>query len=123
MKKIIAILIFTVLTLNLSAKTVVISDLDETLRVAHSHNKVHALSLIMNGLVKPFPSMQYIFNDYKADRAQFTYVSASYFLLYSGIGWISKFKFPLGQTIQKISITEKSLPYKIRVIKRLYRKQ
>ena len=119
MKPFIILSLITFFSFALSARTIIISDLDETLRIAHSHSNLEALQAIKNG-VKAFPSMGPIFEDYNEDRARFFYVSASYFFLYDALDWIKEQKFPVGPTYQRVSISEKSYPYKVRTIKKTF---
>ena len=86
----------------LQARVIVVSDLDDTVRIANSKNKADALKRLLLG-VKPFPVMQRIFQeiDQEKDQTPFIYVSASYYLIYNAEKWLDEFAFPAGDAIQR----------------------
>lgn len=80
----------------------IITDLDETLRMANVENKVKAGVLLIKG-VKPYEGMQYLFDDLKKQNNEisFHYLSNSYKFLYDAQKWVNKYQFPAGQTYQR----------------------
>lgn len=113
----------TLLILNASAiwarELVIISDLDETLRVANVEKKLKAgLNLIAG--VKPYEGLTAIFQDIKAKNpdAKFYYLSNSYPFLYNGKKWIQENGLPAGVVFQR-SLKDKSdafKPAKLKII-------
>lgn len=116
--------LFTLALLVLSFQSfarelVIISDLDETLRVANvEHHFKAGLKLI--GGVKPYEGMQHIFAEIKAKNpdAKFYYLSNSYPFLYNGERWTDKYDFPDGVVFQR-SLKDKSAEFKPRKLKEI----
>ncbi len=116
-KLLIALLLFAP---SIYAKTVVISDLDETLRISQTHNYAVSLGAIIRG-VKPFRAMQYIFNDLKQlEDIEFIYISASYHRFYNGQKWVAKHNFPYGPVYQKPKLTTPNGTFKTGLLERLW---
>jgi phosphatidate phosphatase APP1 len=76
---------------------IIISDLDDTLRMANIEKKVKAASKLITG-VKPFEGLRAIFNEINQTESEvkFYYLSNSYPFLYSGERWTAKHGFPKG---------------------------
>ncbi len=112
-------LLFTTLFISqLSfAKMIVVSDLDETLRISKSHSLANAVLEISKG-VKPFPIMQKIFSDLHNEGAQFFYVTAASTAYYDASAWLNKHHFPKGPVFQK-KISESTSTYKYQTISKL----
>jgi phosphatidate phosphatase APP1 len=105
---------------NSYAKTIIISDLDETLRISKTHNYLLSLGEIIKG-VKPFTSMQYIFRDFKQlEDVEFFYISASYYRFYNGQKWIKKHHFPYGKVYQKQKLTGSNGDFKSGILNKLW---
>lgn len=116
-----SLLIFLI-SFNLSAKLVVISDLDETLRISQTHNYLVSLVEIIKG-VKPFTQMRTLFTDLdQQEQAKFIYVSASYYKFYNGQKWIDRQHFPHGKVYQKPRLALSSKDFKLQALESLYQK-
>jgi hypothetical protein len=110
----------TYFTASVEAKEVVIiSDLDETLRMANIEKKVKAASKLIVG-VKPYEGLVSIFQDLKKSNTQisFYYLSNSYPFLYSGKNWTKKYGLPQGVVLQR-SLKDKSDSFKPRKLKEI----
>jgi phosphatidate phosphatase APP1 len=117
--KLVLILLF--LSFNLSAKLVIISDLDETLRISKTHNYLLSLTEIIKG-VKSFDQMKVLFNQLQKDeQADFIYISASYYKFYNGAKWIRKQGFPTGKVYQKPKLTLSSKEFKLQMLEKLFK--
>ena len=99
---------------------VVISDLDETLRMANAENLVKAAGKLLIG-VKPYEGMRAIFNEIKANNpgAKFYYLSNSYNFLYNADKWTAKHGFPTGKSFQRRFKKDKSETFKPRKLKEI----
>lgn len=117
-KFIVCAMIFTSF-LAQARELIIISDLDETLRMANVEKKVKAGLKIIEG-VKPYQGMQAIFNEIKAKNpdAKFYYLSNSYPFIYSGKRWTSKHGFPQGVVFQR-SLNDKSDAFKPKKLKQI----
>lgn len=117
--------LFLLLTLMLNChllfakELVIISDLDETLRIANIENKVKAGLKLITG-VKPYEGLRAIFNEIKAKNpdAKFYYLSNSFPFLYKGDKWIAENGFPKGKSMQR-SLKDKSDSFKPRKLKEI----
>ncbi len=91
---------------------VIISDLDETIRIANVENKFKAGLNILTG-VKPYEGLRAIFKELKRKNpdAKFYYLSNSFPFIYSGRRWTKKNGFPEGTTFQR-SLKDKSVNFK-----------
>jgi phosphatidate phosphatase APP1 len=118
--------IFLLLTFIITGQTlqakelVIISDLDETLRMANAENLVKAAGKLLIG-VKPYEGMRAIFNEIKANNpgAKFYYLSNSYNFLYNADKWTAKNGFPKGQSFQRRFKKDKSETFKPRKLKEI----
>ncbi len=100
-------------TAKVEAKEIVIiSDLDDTLRMANIEKKVKAAGKLITG-VKPFEGLRAIFNEIKQTESEvkFYYLSNSYPFLYCGEKWTAKHGFPKGIVYQR-SLKDKSKVFK-----------
>ena len=81
---------------------VVISDLDETLRIANVENHAKAGLRLLAG-VKPYEGLTTIFQDIKLKNpdAKFYYLSNSYTFLYNGKKWTRDNGLPEGESFQR----------------------
>ena len=100
-------------SLQLFAKTVVISDIDDTLKKANSMGK--APEQIYHFLKKvPYLEMRDLFNEIKTnaraenEAIEFYYVSAAQRLTFNPDKWIKKYNFPIGRSSLK-SLKEKKV--------------
>ena len=97
------IFISALISINLFAKIVLISDLDDTVRKAHVLKLAHAGGRIIKG-VKPFEDLQAIYKNLEqvhGDEIDFFYVSSSYPFLYNASKWLDKYNFPKGEVFQR----------------------
>jgi phosphatidate phosphatase APP1 len=118
--KLLLILTLLLSTQILFAKElVIISDLDETIRIANVENKFKAGLNIFVG-VKPYEGLRAIFNELKRKNpdAKFYYLSNSFPFIYSGKKWTKKNGFPEGITFQR-SLRDKSANFKPRKLKEI----
>lgn len=105
MKVFISFLIFC-FCLNLQAKTVVISDLDDTLRKSHVLSLSRAAGRLIKG-VKPFEELVLLFKllkqkqDQDRETIHFNYISASYRFLYDPLEWLIDYDLPNGYIRQR----------------------
>ena len=117
--------LFLLLTIMLNCQIlmakelVIISDLDETIRVANIENKAKA-GLKLIGGVKPYEGLRAIFNEIKAKNpdAKFYYLSNSYPFLYNGDKWTAENGFPEGKSLQR-SLKDKSTEFKPKKLKEI----
>lgn len=113
--------VLTLLVLNVSSlwakELVIISDLDETLRVANVEKKFKA-GLKLIGGVKPYEGLTAIFQDIqlKNPDTKFYYLSNSYPFLYNGKKWIKENGLPAGEVFQR-SLKDKSDTFKPQKLK------
>ncbi len=93
---------FFIVNLGIARELIVISDLDDTLRMANVESIPRAAVRIIHG-VKPFESMQLLLNDIKAQNpeAKFYYISNSLHLFYDAKKWIRNYNFPEGAVLQR----------------------
>ncbi len=98
---------------------VIVSDLDETLRMANVEKHFKAGLKLVKG-VKPYPALVAIFNDIKKKNpdAKFYYLSNSYPFLYKGKKWIRENQLPEGVVFQR-SLKDKSKEFKPRKLKEI----
>lgn len=103
----------------LAKELVIISDLDETIRVANIENKAKA-GLKLIGGVKPYEGLRAIFNEIKANNpdAKFYYLSNSYPFLYNGDKWTEENGFPEGKSLQRC-LKDKSTEFKPKKLKEI----
>lgn len=117
------LIVFVAIALNaqlaVARELVVISDLDETLRMANIENKVKAGVKLVTG-VKPYEGLRAIFNELKAKNPEvkFYYLSNSYPFLYDGDKWTDKNGFPDGTILQR-RLKDKSESFKPRKLKEI----
>ncbi|MBA2406063.1 MAG: DUF2183 domain-containing protein [Bdellovibrionales bacterium] len=117
--------LFLLLTLMLNCQfllakeLVIISDLDETLRIANIENKAKAGLKLVSG-VKPYQGLVKIFQEIKAKNpdAIFYYLSNSYPFLYKGDKWVAENDLPEGKVLQRC-LKDKSDEFKPRKLKEI----
>jgi phosphatidate phosphatase APP1 len=115
--------ILTLLVLNVSSlwakELVIISDLDETLRVANVEKKFKAGIKLIGG-VKPYEGLTAIFQDIKLKNpdAKFYYLSNSFPFLYNGKKWVKENGLPAGEVFQR-SLKDKSDSFKSEKLKQI----
>lgn len=91
-------------SLTVSSKTVVISDIDDTIKMSNSMGKPleQAFHFLQK---KPYLAMRDLYNEIKLDARHredtygFYYVSAAYSMTFKADKWIRKLDFPKGRTI------------------------
>ena len=109
-----------------TSKSILISDLDDTLRKAHVLNLFKAGINVMTG-VRPFDRLRDIFNDYiehskrvnENHHIEFHYVSGSHPSMYNAKSWLEKHEFPMGQIFQKDKLLENVEKFKLRTIEKI----
>ena len=118
-KKLLGLSLLVLSFQSFAKELIIISDLDETLRVANVEHHVKA-GLKLIGGVKPYEGMQAIFNEIKAKNpdAKFYYLSNSYPFLYNGEKWTEKHGFPEGVVFQRC-LKDKSAEFKPRKLKEI----
>jgi phosphatidate phosphatase APP1 len=80
---------------------IIVSDLDETLRMANVEVKAKAALKLITG-VKPYEGLKAIFNELGQNQeAKFYYLSNSYNFTYSGKKWTQKHGLPKGTVFQR----------------------
>lgn len=120
----IKILLFLTILMNCQViqarELVIISDLDETLRMANAERLAKAAGKLLVG-VKPYPGMQAIFNEIKAKNpdAKFYYLSNSYNFLYNADKWTAENGFPKGTSFQRCLKKDKSDSFKPKKLKEI----
>lgn len=103
---IVAFAISTVYAQIVEAKTIIISDLDDTVRIANIRNPVNAARLLLAG-VRPFEALKYIYQDIEQQHKErnkivkFYYLSGSKKIFYNAQKWLDENQFPKGVVIQK----------------------
>ena len=103
----------------LAKELVVISDLDETIRIANIEHKMRAGLKLIAG-VKPYEGLRIIFNQIKARNpdVKFYYLSNSYPFLYKGDKWTEENGFPEGKSFQRC-LKDKSTEFKPKILKEI----
>jgi phosphatidate phosphatase APP1 len=111
------------------SKTIVISDIDDTLKKANSVGKAqeqayHFLKKI------PYIEMRDLFNEVKnndlakSETIAFYYVSAAYTLTFDAQEWLQKYHFPLGRsTLKTLKNKESTYDFKHAVIKSILQEE
>ncbi len=119
-KVIITLIISLVCQIALAKELIVISDLDETIRIANIEKKAKAAGKLLLG-VKPYEGLRAIYNEIKLKNpdAKFYYLSNSYPFLYNGQKWTKKNGFPIGTVFQR-SLKDKSATFKPRKLREIY---
>jgi phosphatidate phosphatase APP1 len=104
----------------MAKELVIISDLDETLRMANAEKLVKAAGKLIIG-VKPYEGMRAIFSEIKAKNpeAKFYYLSNSYHFLYNADKWTAKNGFPKGKCFQRRLKKDQSKTFKPRKLKEI----
>lgn len=117
----ILLLLTSILTCQIlqAKELVIISDLDETLRMANIENKAKAGLKLLGG-VKPYEGLRSIFNEIKVKNpeATFYYLSNSYPFLYDGDKWTGENDFPEGNILQRC-LKDKSMEFKPKKLKEI----
>lgn len=109
-------------SMQLSAKTVVISDIDDTIKQANSVGK--SAEQVYHFLKKvPYIEMRDLFNEIKAaevsksEAISFYYVSAAYSVTFKAQDWLQKNHFPLGRaTLKTLKTRLSTYDFKHKVI-------
>ncbi len=121
----IALLSFFLYSSQLFAKTIVISDIDDTLKKANSMGKpaeeaYHFLKKI------PYLEMRDLFNEIKLNElkhnesVEYYYVSAAVDLTFNAQKWLVKNNFPIGRsTLKTIKTKQSTYEFKYAVIKQI----
>ncbi len=116
------ILILSLFIYSAQAKVIIISDIDDTLRVVNTANKKEAIGRLLTG-IKPFGAMRELLwatkemYEAQGEEVVFHYVSASYRIMYNPTRWLEKNDFPTGKAVQKkIAQRQSILEYKISVV-------
>ena len=116
-------------SLAVSSKTVVISDIDDTIKKSNSMGKpleqaVHFLQK------KPYLLMRDLYNEIKFNARQredtysFFYVSAAYSVTFKADKWIRKFDFPRGRTVLRdINNKVPTFEFKYNVISQILKQE
>jgi phosphatidate phosphatase APP1 len=95
----------------LAREIVIVSDMDETTRIANIEKKVKAGAKLLVG-VKPYEGLRAIYNEMaKNPEVKFYYLSNSYPFLYDGVKWKKENGFPKGVVMQR-SLKDKSDSFK-----------
>ena len=104
----------------MAKELVIISDLDETLRMANAEKLVKAAGKLIIG-VKPYEGMRAIFSEIKTKNpeAKFYYLSNSYNFLYNADKWTAKNGFPKGKCFQRRFKKDQSETFKPRKLKEI----
>jgi hypothetical protein len=115
---IIGFLLISVFPLK-AAELVVISDLDETLRMANVEKKIKAGFRLLKG-VKPYQGLRHVFNDLAQNNqsVRFIYLSNSYNFFYKGEHWLKKHGFPEGIVYQR-NFLDSSHDFKERMLRKI----
>lgn len=128
-KRILVVFCLFLYSLPSFSRTVVISDIDDTLKKSNSVGKpmeqaYHFLRKI------PYFEMRDLFNEMKAearkknDGIRFYYVSAAYNITFNAQAWISKHHFPAGESFLKTSETKApTYEFKYKTVKALIEKE
>lgn len=126
MKSKIAIL-FALINITLSAKVLIISDIDDTIKKANSTNSVSVVWYFLKA--DPYTTMaglyQEIKNYYEAqgEEVEFIYLSAAYDATFNQDPWLKKHGFPYGKTILRKIGDGKTYEYKYSNLKRILSKE
>ena len=124
-------IILSILSLPLHgySRTIVISDIDDTIRMSHVGNCVSTAKRFLFG-ANPFPMMKEIFHGIRSEaesigeEVSFHYVTASIRISYNPDGWVRRHDFPAGEAIQRSYFHEKSKKdFKIKHINRVLDEQ
>ena len=115
-------LLFLGLLLTVSAvraELVIISDMDETTRIANIEKKVKAGVKLLGG-VRPYEGLRAIYNEIKTTQpdTKFYYLSNSFPFLYDGVKWKKENAFPEGVVIQRC-LGDKSDSFKPQKLKEI----
>lgn len=115
-------LLFLGLLLTVSAvraELVIISDMDETTRIANIEKKVKAGVKLIGG-VKPYEGLKAIYNEIQQTQpdTKFYYLSNSFPFLYDGVKWKKENGFPEGVVMQRC-IGDKSDSFKTQKLKEI----
>ena len=104
----------------MAKELVIISDLDETLRMANAEKLVKAAGKLIMG-VKPYEGMRAIFSEIKTKNpeAKFYYLSNSYNFLYNADKWTAKNGFPKGKCFQRRFKKDQSETFKPKKLKEI----
>lgn len=125
MKRIILTLCLFLYSFQVFSKTVVISDIDDTLKKSNSaglfkEQAYHFLKKI------PYFEMRDLFNEIKNHELEtssgivFYYVSAAYRLTFDAQAWLQKHRFPMGRsTLKTLKDKESTYNFKYAVIKKI----
>lgn len=118
-KRILSLLLILGSQSLLAKELVIISDLDETLRMANIESKAKAGVKLVTG-VRPYEGLRAIFKEIQLNNpdAKFYYLSNSYPFLYDGTKWTKKNGFPEGKSLQRC-LKDKSDEFKPRKLKEI----
>lgn len=116
-------LIVLILSTQIYAKTLIISDIDDTLRQSNVVYKPDAAFRLL-GTPEPFKGLRSLFvalknqASEKGDILSIAYISSSTPLFYNAKAWLEKKHFPVGEVVQRDSIFQDSRRYKLEAINR-----
>jgi len=112
-------LLFLFFTSETMSKTIVISDIDDTIKTSNSMGVLGQLYHFLK--MESYPAMSRIFNDIKShhevDGIQFFYVSAAPDALYDQDEWLAFNNFPKGCSFLRQSILEETYQYKMNTLR------
>lgn len=92
--------IFLVFSSVLHARIIIISDVDDTIKVTHGLSSKSVMNYF-KGESASFPEMDILYHEWKNMGGQFLYLSSSYQGIYDARKWIQEYQFPEGKVIQR----------------------
>lgn len=122
--KVLVALIFLCLSINNFSKTIVISDIDDTIKTSNSMGVFGQLYYFLR--MGSYPSMSKIYNDFAEEykgEIEFIYVSAAPDAIYDQDAWLSSKNFPFGKTLLRATLLEETYQYKMRTIRALIKER
>lgn len=108
--------------ISISAKVLVISDIDDTIKKANTMNSVSVVYYFLKA--DPFNEMAVLYHDIKnyyesiGEEVKFLYLSAAYDATFAQEKWLDKHNFPLGDTILRKLGDGKTYEYKYNSLKK-----
>ena len=123
-KALLLLVLISLYSAQLFAKTIVISDLDDTLKKANSMGKIGSVYHFLKK--KPYEEMRDLFLEIKnheesrQEEIKYFYVSAAYDFTFDAQKWLQKNNFPMGPSFLKsIKDHESIYEYKSQIIKKI----
>ncbi|MDO9183902.1 MAG: hypothetical protein Q7U04_15915, partial [Bacteriovorax sp.] len=112
-------------SLQIFSKTIIISDIDDTLKKANSVGKIQEEAFHFFKKI-PYIEMRDLFNEIKifennkSETTAFYYVSAAYKITFDAQEWLHKYNFPIGRSnLRALKNKESTYDYKHAVIKNI----